>query len=68
MLVWLPGERPPPLARRFFAGRAELVIGIPIGPCMQSAGMLAMQDCKLMVERNDLELQFRSAAKPTSEP
>ena len=30
--------------------------------------MLAMQDCKLVAERNNLELQFRSAAKPTSEP
>ena len=30
--------------------------------------MLATQDCQLVAERNDLELQFRAAAKPTSEP
>jgi len=32
------------------------------------AGTLATQDCQLVAERNDLELQFRAAAKPTSEP
>jgi hypothetical protein len=29
---------------------------------------LAMQDCQLVVERDDLELQFRAAAKSTIEP
>ena len=29
---------------------------------------VAKQDCKLVAERNDLELQIRAAAKPTSEP
>ena len=33
-----------------------------------TAGTLATQDCQLVAERNDLELQFRAAAKPTSEP
>ena len=32
------------------------------------AGTLATQDCQLVTERNDLELQFLAAAKPTSEP
>jgi len=31
-------------------------------------GTLATQDCQLVAERNDLELQFRAAAKPISEP
>ena len=31
-------------------------------------GPPATQDCQLVTERNDLELQFRAAAKPTSEP
>ena len=29
---------------------------------------VATQDCKLVAERNDRELQIRAAAKPTSEP
>ena len=33
-----------------------------------AARTLAMQDCQLVAERNDLELQFRAAAKPASEP
>jgi len=33
-----------------------------------AAGTLATQDCQLVAERNDLELQFRAAAKPISEP
>ena len=33
-----------------------------------AARTLATQDCQLVAERNDLELQFRAAAKPTSEP
>jgi hypothetical protein len=33
-----------------------------------AAGTLATQDCQLVTERNDLELQFLAAAKPTSEP
>ena len=33
-----------------------------------AAGTLATQDCQLVTERNDLELQFCAAAKPTSEP
>jgi hypothetical protein len=32
------------------------------------AGTLATQDCQLVAERNDFELQFHAAAKPTSEP
>jgi len=33
----------------------------------EAAGPLATQDCQLVVERNDLELQFSAAAKPTRE-
>jgi len=33
-----------------------------------AAGTLATQDCQLVAERNDLELQFRATAQPTSEP
>jgi len=35
---------------------------------MGAARMRATQDCELVAERNDLELQIRAAAKPTSEP
>jgi hypothetical protein len=33
-----------------------------------TAGTLATRDCQLVTERNNLKLQFREAAKPTSEP
>jgi hypothetical protein len=33
-----------------------------------TAWTLAMQDCELVAERNDFELQFHAAAKPASEP
>src|SRR5208337_3084062 len=33
-----------------------------------TARMLAMQDCHLVTQRDDLEFQFHAASKPTSEP
>jgi hypothetical protein len=32
-----------------------------------TAGTQAAQDCELVAQRNDLELQFHAAAKPASE-
>ena len=33
-----------------------------------ASGTLATQNCQLVAKRNDLELQLRAVAKPTSEP
>jgi hypothetical protein len=34
----------------------------------ETAGAVATQDCQLVAEHNDFELQLHAAAKPTSEP